>query len=80
MEANCVWPERARTPIFSTNRRSCARDGGFVWFELYRVGAVGKRALQRGHATSRAERVRLNDLRDKFSRVIESVPLGPDQD
>ena len=38
--------------------------------------AYDKRALHRGHATSRVERVNLGELRTQFARVIDAQPVS----
>jgi hypothetical protein len=39
-----------------------------------------KRALHRGQATSRVERVNLSDLRAQFAKVIEAQPISNNSD
>jgi hypothetical protein len=42
--------------------------------------AYDKRALHRGQATSRVERVNLNDLRAQFAKVIDAQPVSSNSD
>jgi len=57
------------------NDKVTARDAAVTFAILY-----DKRALARGQATSRVERVNLSDLKAQFAKVIEAEPSSNNTD